>query len=205
MRINALKKYRYEKNKETREFFLIVCEGEKTEPNYFEGFKRDLQKHVVQLEVYGGCGNTMSLIEYAEQQNSKRLKLYGMQYDQVWLVFDKDDFPAHKFNSTITESRNRGWNCAYSNEAFELWYLLHYEFCNTGITRHQYIEKLKRYMGSYEKNDCTIYRRLKELGTQPQAIRWAKMLYALYDHRQCANEKPSTTVHLLVGELNRFM
>lgn len=30
-----------------RKFYLIVCEGEKTEPNYFQGLKEDLPKGVL--------------------------------------------------------------------------------------------------------------------------------------------------------------
>jgi hypothetical protein len=30
-----------------RKFFLIICEGEKTEPYYFEGLKKDLPKGVL--------------------------------------------------------------------------------------------------------------------------------------------------------------
>ena len=30
-----------------RKYFLIVCEGEKTEPNYFESLKQDLPKGVL--------------------------------------------------------------------------------------------------------------------------------------------------------------
>ena len=35
---------RLEGIKSKRRFFLIVCEGEKTEPNYFESLKNDLPK-----------------------------------------------------------------------------------------------------------------------------------------------------------------
>ena len=30
-----------------RKYYLIVCEGEKTEPNYFQGMKDDLPKGVL--------------------------------------------------------------------------------------------------------------------------------------------------------------
>ena len=33
-------------SKEERKYFLFVCEGEKTEPLYFEYFKKFLQKHL---------------------------------------------------------------------------------------------------------------------------------------------------------------
>ena len=200
-----MKQFRAEIGKETREFFLIICEGKKTEPNYFEGYKKELPKFVINLEICGGCGNTRSLICHAETRNATRKRVYGVGYDQIWLVFDKDDFPPSRFNDTILMAESHGWKCAYSNEAFELWYLLHFEYCNTGISRQQYFKKLEKYIGTYEKNDPNIYDRLKELNTQKRAIRWANKLYNLYDHRQIANEKPSTTVHKLVEELNKFI
>ena len=35
--------------KSKRRFYLIVCEGEKTEPNYFESLKSSLPKGVLEL------------------------------------------------------------------------------------------------------------------------------------------------------------
>ncbi|WP_407918897.1 RloB domain-containing protein [Fusobacterium necrogenes] len=36
-------------------------------------------------------------------------------------------------------------NVTWSNEAIELWFLLHFEFISTGISREQYIGKLNFY------------------------------------------------------------
>lgn len=33
---------------------------------------------------------------------------------------------------------------AWSNESFELWYYLHFQYLDTGISRSQYIEKIER-------------------------------------------------------------
>jgi hypothetical protein len=49
---------------ETRELierFLIVCEGEKTEPNYFKSFR--VPKDVI--DIYGLGANTISLVKEA--------------------------------------------------------------------------------------------------------------------------------------------
>ena len=40
---------RLEEVKSKRRFYLIVCEGEKTEPNYFESLKNDLPKGVLDV------------------------------------------------------------------------------------------------------------------------------------------------------------
>ena len=42
-----------------RERVLIVCEGEKTEPNYFKAIKAELPRHVVEVELHGEGDNTL--------------------------------------------------------------------------------------------------------------------------------------------------
>jgi hypothetical protein len=69
---------------------------------------------------------------------------------------------------------------AYSNEAFELWYVIHFEFLNTGIPRSDYEKKLAQKLGhKYQKNSNTIYDEISEL--QPTAIRNAERLLAEYN------------------------
>jgi hypothetical protein len=116
---------RYERKidtKEVRQRFLIVCEGEKTEPNYFRNFRVPGK---VYCDVRGFGYNTVSLvrktIELREQD----------EYDQVWCVFDRDSFPAQDFNNAIALADRNSIRVAYSNEAFELWYLLHFNFYNS--------------------------------------------------------------------------
>lgn len=92
---------------------------------------------------------------------------------------------------------------AYSNEAFELWYVLHFEYLNSGITRQQYITKLNRLLGrQYAKNDLEMYQLIFLL--QKDAIRNADRLLQEYPTPNPACDNPSTTVHLLVQQLNRF-
>ena len=92
---------------------------------------------------------------------------------------------------------------AYSNEAFELWYVLHFEYLNSGISRQQYVSKLNRLLGKqYVKNDEEIY--LLIFPRQKDAIRNADTLLKEYQTPNPACDNPSTTVHLLVQQLNRF-
>lgn len=180
-----------------REFvprFLIVCEGEKTEPNYFRSFR--VPGHV-EVVVQGTGYNTVSLVRVAIG-----LKDTG-DYDQIWCVFDRDSFPAESFNEAISLADRKGVKVAYSNEAFELWYLLHFDFLHTGISRADYITKLEEKIGAkYEKNSKEMYDRLVE--RQEEAIRNASRLLSMYEPRLPAEDNPSTTVHLLVEELRKF-
>mgnify|MGYP004634043191 CR=1 FL=1 len=39
----------------------------------------------------------------------------GREYDQIWVVFDKDDFPDKDFNQAIISAQSNGIKVAYSN------------------------------------------------------------------------------------------
>ncbi len=193
----------YNRKDKSRRWFLIVCEGEKTEPNYFRSFP--VNKNLIRLDIKGEGKNTKSLVEKAIELKNKD------QYDendQFWCVFDRDKNPknpndSQNFNSAITLARNNGIDVAYSNDAFELWYLLHFHFYNTGTSRKDYPDKLTELLGhKYQKNSETIYEELKD--KQENAIKNAKQLLQKYDRSNPESDNPSTTVHLLVEELNKF-
>jgi len=109
--------------REIKQSFLIVCEGEKTEPDYFKAFRMT----AATVKALGQAMNTMALVNKAisirEADHQKK-----REYDQCWVVFDKDDFPAQDFNQAIQLAEKNGFRVAYSNQAFEYWFLLHYIF-----------------------------------------------------------------------------
>ncbi len=186
-----------QRRQNTRSFrkkFLIICEGERTEPNYFEAFR--VPKDV--CEVVGAGDNTIRLVKEAltRQQNG--------DYDQVWVVMDKDDFPVESFNNALSLARQKNICVAYSNEAFELWYLLHFDYHNTAIPRSTYKERLSSRLGFvYQKNDPSIYDKIED--KQSIAIQNAARLLSEYGnaHRP-AYDNPVTTVHLLVHALREI-
>ena len=182
-----------------REKILIVCEGEQTEPNYFKSFPVD--KEVVEIDIRGAGKNTDSLVEEAlrlKQQTEKN----GTPYNQVWCVFDRDSFPKHNFNRAIRLALDNHLRMAYSNEAFEIWYLLHFHFFVDAADRAQYKSRLSQlFKYPYKKNSKTIYSEL--LDKQPTALKNARKLLNEYLRRDPEANNPSTTVHLLVEELNQ--
>ena len=109
--------------REIKQSFLIVCEGENTEPDYFKAFRMT----AATVKALGQAMNTMALVNKAisirEADHQKK-----REYDQCWVVFDKDDFPAQDFNQAIQLAEKNGFRVAYSNQAFEYWFLLHYIF-----------------------------------------------------------------------------
>lgn len=198
-RKNRPLKRRSKKRGEPPKSILIVCEGEKTEPNYFRAFR--LSSAVVRVE---GCGeNTINLIKKAIDIR-KKAKANDEIFDQVWCVFDRDSFPLQNFNEAISLARRKKINVAYSNEAFELWYLLHFHYYNSAITRDEYKKKLSELLNHpYKKNSQSMYKEL--LDKQEAAVKNAARLLKTYNPPDPGRDNPSTTVYKLVEELNTYL
>jgi len=200
---------------------LIVCEGEKTEPNYFKWWAKQLEKikkvanskTVGKIEVFGdeievkGEGkNTKSLVKKAiELKNQAKI-----DYKQIWCVFDRDSFPAQNYNTAIAQAHKNDFKVASSNEAFELWYLLHFNPIETAYQREWYKNELTKCLGKeYKKNDPEMYEKLLEHSEadQQKAIKHAKeLLKELWNTRtDYAKHNPSTTVFELVESLNEHV
>lgn len=210
---NAVKKrfFRQEKKRSVgakvkRLYFLIVCEGEKTEPNYFHQLKKSLPMGTIdiQMSIDGAARNTNSLVEYTINYRNKSAK----NYDRVWVVFDKDSFSEANFNDAIQNAKNNNINAAWSNEAFELWFLLHFQYISTHMSREDYkgfLEKqLKGKIGEaykYQKNDTNTYKLITQHGDQKQAIKWAKKLEKEHVCTRYAIHNPCTKVYQLIEEL----
>jgi hypothetical protein len=128
----------------------------------------------------------------------------GRPYNQIWCVFDRDSFPSGNFNRAFKVADENRIHIAYSNQCFELWYILHYFFNDAAIDRHEYSRNLTKFIGrKYRKNDESMYDLLKE--RQADAIRNAKKLLSRYAPCNPEKDDPSTTVHELVETLNEFV
>lgn len=196
-----------------RRSFLIVCEGEVTEVRYFEAFPVSKEVHVA---VHGEGKNTTSLVA-AAVRHATRAADEARPFDEVWVVYDHDDFGADRFNRAAEEvhalnaERPERWHAAWSHQAFEVWYLLHFQFFDGRLHRHLVQKKLGELLAQhcgrtgYRKNDPQIYDLL--LRRQTDAIQHARRLvkeHGLPPHGTAtpASANPCTQVHLLVEALN---
>jgi len=188
-----LLKSRKENTKQLRKIILIVCEGSKTEPLYFKSFA--INASVITIEGLGD--NTLSLVKQAIRLSELT------EYNEVWCVFDRDSFPKHQVNEAIKLAEEKRFNVALSNEAFELWYLLHFCYLDTKLNRNQYCEKLTQFSGSlYKKNDPLFYSTIKD--KQSFAIKNAKRLAANLTSQEWSECCPYTGVYKLVERLNKL-
>ena len=182
------------KPREIKVFFLIVCEGKKTEPNYFAKFEGKFGNIIFEIDCEGKGYNTLKVVEEAIRIRDKNPN----KYNRVWTVFDKDSFSDNDFNSAIQKAKANHIGCAWSNEAFELWYILHFQYRNTAMSREEYKKEIvneihKRISGFvYAKNSIEMYDILQKYGNQEQAIKNAEKLSELYNNLSFAKHNPRT-------------
>lgn len=188
--------------------FLIVCEGERTEPNYFQALVKDRYSEVRDEKILGEGRSTCALVRRTLQVKEELERKRQLSFDRIWVVFDKDDF--NDFYEAIDLAKEYSFNCAWSNEAFELWYFLHFQYLDAGISRHDYIVKLqneiRKHAGyeeyKYKKNDALIYKIVTQIGNEDFAKQCAARLRSFFEgDRDYKEHKPCTTVDLLVDEL----
>lgn len=186
---------------------LIVCEGEVTEPKYFEAFKTfNHGTTVYDIDVQGLGKNTINVVDKAiELKNNS-------EYDRVWAVFDKDSFPDEKFNTAIFKAADNDICCAWSNEAFELWYLYHFVYRDTAMSRDEYKAAISSAVNNspkykekkpyvYKKNADNNYHIMTTYGSMDNAIKYAEAKSEEYTDKRYATHNPCTMVFKLVRQL----
>jgi RloB-like protein len=186
---------------------LIVCEGQ-TEKLYFESFPV-LGVKIKAIDLKGQ--SKLKLIESTKQI----IDSTDEEYNEVWCVFDMDvkrgadEFA--DFDNAINKAVELGCKAAYSNDAFELWFYLHYNLTNAQQVRTFYYNELGKKFGiNYIKdgkkyNFCLqIYSLLnKDINSSQQnAIDRAKVLFEEQKHLAYHEQNPVTKVYELVEVLN---
>ncbi len=198
------KKKRHRKAIKRGKRFLILCEGQ-TERLYFKSF----HDKGVSVEPRDPNGDRKQLFTDA-------INLDDGSYDQVWVVFDLDYLPAKgkaqlvEFDATIVRARSAGIRVAYSVDAFELWFCLHYAYVNSRQERSYYYQQLSKYwLINYEREGkkakfCLGIRELlknDDSASEEEAIKRAKKLFAAKSEEPPHQQNPVTTVFKLVEEL----
>lgn len=190
---------------------LIVCEGENTEPSYFEQFRLRSAK----IKPVGEGYNTKSLVERAIELRAES------DYEQTWVVFDKDDFPAQNFHDAIQMAQQEGFGVAWSNQSFEYWLLLHFDdHQGGGMNRDDYGERINEYiipLGAYydyKKSkiiDRKFFAILESIDERTKrlrrdiAIERAKRIIDHWQNHRPAESESSTLVFKLVEKIVKYV
>lgn len=202
--------YRLERFSQNKQI-LIVCEGQ-TEKEYFESFD------VVTLSIK--CIDTrgkskVKLIELCDEKVAE-FGRKGTAFDEIWCVFDMDVEKNKKqhtdFDEAIAKAIKSGYKTAYSNDCFELWFYLHYNYIDQPNLRPFYYSQLSRLWNIDYKNEGKKIGYCRKIGDllltdkksdQQKAILRAEKLYTLQQGLPYSQQNPITTVYLLVHLLNQ--
>lgn len=189
--------------------YLIVCEGSKTEPNYFREMLADLKVRPSVVRLAPNDGNSPDRIV------AHALALYledaalGDAYDTVYCVFDRDTHST--FDAAVAQTRalnldKKPLMAITSTPCFEVWLLLHFAFSAKPFRASgkksagdQVLSALKNQPGfrHYEKNQQGVYAQLKT--RMSDALGHTKTLRQQGEAMGSSN--PSTAIDQLVSTL----
>jgi len=198
---------RPDRKRKIKKTLHILCEGENTEPDYFNAFP--VTNIAVKCIGFGQQHTKLveTAIAYRKREGIKKSKT-----DDVWVVFDYD-YDSKKastikqdFNNAIRLAEQEGIKHATSNDCFELWYVLHYLYTTQQNLRTWYYKKLSDELGFNYSKDKTISKQMYEILEDKQliAIKNSQKLEEEHKDEPPADKNPYTGVYKLVLELNKY-
>lgn len=219
----------------TKVNFIIFCEDTVSEPVYFKYFETSKIKVNCIPNQKNMMKNVINAIHHCEENDliSHNEEEHCItEGTQVWCVFDRDKEETQEkiekgnieFNLSIQNAASKGIKVAWSNDAFELWILLHFEEVNQSERKYVYdrltevfkalpkpnedlVKALNYHNFNYKESlkSETNFRKIvrSEIVEKIKlAINRAKILDESYPINTKPSEKaPCTKVYLLVEEL----
>jgi len=185
---------------------LIVCEGSKTEPQYFEGLRHYYGLSNTNILVTGECGTDPKGILAHAKKVYEQAKRLSDPFDRVYCVFDRDSHLSfYQTVSNIDALKPRSvFFGAYSIPSFEYWLLLHFKYSNSPYVKTGnksagdcVIDDLRTFMPTYQKSRIDVFEEL--VGQLDTAINYSKRI--LETAKREGSDNPSTNIHDLVEYL----
>ena len=182
----------------------LICEGSETEIRYFKKF-RSRECNIDIVPIPSQYKSADKLVQKARATIGYS-PYYPDEGDMIWCVFDRDDNTNAMLSKAKQVAIKEGYQIAFSNPSFEVWFLLHFNNQTTPVEKCEAAIKLLKKKGrleQYEKNK-EVYEQLKPL--QEAAIDRAKKRVAVLqdEHTEILSREsnPVTTVAELVEYLN---
>ena len=182
----------------------LICEGKETEIRYFKRF-RSRGCHIDIIPSPSQYKVADCLVQKARATMGTN-PYYPEEGDVIWCVFDRDENSDAVLQKAKYAAKQKGYQLAYSNPSFELWFLLHFVNQRTKVANCQAVIRMLKQSGrmeKYEKNQ-DVYDQLKPL--QKDAVERAKQrIHALEEENIeviSRESNPATTVAELVEYLN---
>ncbi|WP_341327222.1 RloB family protein [Methylotuvimicrobium sp. KM2] len=150
----------------------IFCEGEKTEPNYINGY----------LDKFFPTNRRLKVIkiESTRKNTPKQLvdeaagaQMQSPEWDAFWVVYDRESelkYSERLHAEAYNKAKKNGISVALTNVCFEVWLLLHFQKTCAPYSDYDNLKKnsalrnecQKRGISDYDKGDQSVFRVLKE-------------------------------------------
>jgi len=192
--------------------FLIVSEGSKTEPHYFEELRAYFRLHTANIQIMPGRFGTdpLNVVNYAEhlfKNGDENIQISPRSFERVYALFDRDEHATYhnalaKAASLDKKLRNDlkttiRFQALPSIPCFELWLLLHFEDIIDPIDRHEALRRLKIRIPGYEKGQSGHFKAtISDIG---RAIAQAKDFSTLRNAHD--NDGPYCDIYKLIERL----
>lgn len=184
-----------EETVEPKKAMILSCEGNNTEPEYFEALKEELKEHIpvlLEIEIVpkNGSGSQPKFIvenmdRYIEQYDLKE------DYDEMWIVIDRESDEPHRkglIEEIIPQCNEKKYQIAITNPLFEFWLLLHVD----DISNHNKQNLFENKWETEAKNRRYIDKQLSEIlsGFNKKAGKFPKKMITIENvKRAIAQEK----------------
>lgn len=197
---------------------LIVTEGEKTEIYYFEEIRQRYRLSTTTISVihsYKGTGpekvvaSAIELFLYGNHVSyeSQCIKVEAKSYDEVYIVFDRDEHYHYKaaldqisYNNKKHKNDDKKavpFIAIPSNPCFEYWLLLHFNNCRVLKHRDDISLLLKKNFPEYDKASKTNFQQTKH--KLKEAMQCAESINK--DSSPISTESPYTGIPILLRAL----
>ncbi len=189
--------------------YLIVAEGEETEPSYFRVVGHILhnqakqqgktQRITVKCVSYGHKSSPDQLLKKMKAE----LKSSCPKRREAWIVMDRDEWEQGQFDKVKDwTQKNNNCYCAISNVSFEYWLLLHFTNPSGHLDHNACKKRLGSFISNYNKK------------IRPNDIDYAKVNTAcqnadlIHSHRSESDfyhDTNGSTVYLLVNSMKKSL
>mgnify|MGYP000014046150 CR=1 FL=1 len=161
---------------------LLICEGKKTEPNYFDELREEYSHPWIKMRhASSHYTDPLNLVSFAKDVflngsiKGSGDKITALAFDEVYILFDRDDHQSYAKALREAEkiaqdpdlrndfNKRISFKALPSNPCFELWLVLHYREVHNLPHRTALFDELKHLWKSYSKGDAGMFAKTKDL------------------------------------------
>ena len=132
--------------------YLVVTNGEVTEPQYFKGLEKELGDVVIEVRPYRKDPSALAAaakdLKDREANASNSSGNRGVDgFQRVFVVTDVDDFTVKQFQDARRTCKNEGMELVITNPCFEVWLVDHLVCCPDTYSEAKDVERKASALG----------------------------------------------------------